>query len=207
MKLLIAGAGGHGRVVADAAVAAGFWSEIAFLDDRHATMRTSSIWEVVGRLDNLAQLARPDTAFLAAFADARLRLDILDRAHGMGCQLPVLVHPRATVSERAELAAGTVVLAGATVNIGATLGVGCIVNTGATVDHDCRLAEGVHICPGAHLAGEVSVAARTWFGIGAIARQGISIGSDVTVGAGAVCVCDIRDGVTVVGVPARERAL
>ncbi|MCA0360278.1 MAG: acetyltransferase [Armatimonadetes bacterium] len=46
--------------------------------------------------------------------------------------------------------------------------------------------------------------ARTWLGIGAVAKQGIQIGADVVVGAGAVCVANIRDGVTVVGVPARE---
>ena len=78
-------------------------------------------------------------------------------------------------------------------------------NTGATVDHDCRLAEGVHVCPGAHLAGNVSVGARTWFGLGALAKQGISIGADVTVGAGSVCLEDVRDGVTIFGVPAREK--
>jgi acetyltransferase-like isoleucine patch superfamily enzyme len=84
------------------------------------------------------------------------------------------------------------------------LAAGCIVNSGATIDHDCQCAEGVHVCPGAHLAGDVRVGARTWFGIGAVAKQGIRIGADVTVGAGAVCLRDVRDGVTVVGVPARE---
>jgi acetyltransferase-like isoleucine patch superfamily enzyme len=84
------------------------------------------------------------------------------------------------------------------------LGTGCIVNTAATVDHDCILGDGVHIAPGAHLAGGVRIGARSWFGIGAVARQGITIGADVLVGAGAVVIRDIADGKTVIGNPARE---
>ena len=77
-------------------------------------------------------------------------------------------------------------MAGACINVGARIGEACIINTGATVDHDCLLAEGVHICPGAHLAGNVEIGPRTWFGIGAVARQGIRIGADAVIGAGSV---------------------
>lgn len=203
MRLLIAGAGGHGRVVADAAALCGRWSEIAFIDDRYPALSVSGVWAVTGRFDDLAHLSGKYAAFLAAVGDARLRLDLLRRAV-TGFDLPVLLHPRATTSPHARLGPGSVLFAGSVVNVGAELELGCIVNTGATVDHDCRLAEGVHVCPGAHLAGDVSVGARTWIGIAAAAQRGVRIGSDVTVGAGAVCLCNVRDGVTVVGVPARE---
>jgi sugar O-acyltransferase (sialic acid O-acetyltransferase NeuD family) len=205
VKLLIAGAGGHGRVIADTAADSGVWSEIAFLDDGSPDAMQPSAWPVVGRLRDLQRLASQYDACIAGFGDGRLRLEVLGQAQMAGLNLPVLVHRRASVSPRARLEGGVVVFAGTVVNIGAKLDRGCIVNTGATVDHDCQLAEGVHICPGAHLAGNVKVGARTWFGIGAVAIQGISIGTDVTVGAGAVCIADVRDGVTVFGVPAREK--
>lgn len=204
MRLLIGGGGGHGRVAADAATAVGRWSEIAFLDDRYPQVVTSGAWPVVGRLDDLTRLFGQYVEFLAAVGDAQLRLDLLARARAAGFSLPVITHPRSAVSPHARLAPGVVVLAGGVVNAGAELAAGCIVNSGATIDHDCHCTEGVHICPGAHLAGDVHVGARTWFGIGAVAKQGIRIGADVTVGAGAVCLRDVPDGVTVVGVPARE---
>jgi acetyltransferase-like isoleucine patch superfamily enzyme len=53
------------------------------------------------------------------------------------------------------------------------------------------------------LAGAVSVGDRSWIGIGACARQLVSIGSDVVVGAGAVVVHSISDSFTVVGNPSR----
>ena len=66
-----------------------------------------------------------------------------------------------------------------------------------------QLVDAVHICPDARLAGEVEVGDRSWIGIGASVIQQIRIGADVTVGAGAAVVCDLPDGVTAVGVPAR----
>lgn len=203
MKLLIGGAGGHGRVAADAAIAAG-WADVAFLDDRYPEVCKSGVWPVVGRLPDLAVLSGQYVEFLAALGDARLRLDLLARARAAGFGLPIIAHPKSAVSPHARLAHGVVVFAGGIVNAGAELAAGCIVNSGASVDHDCHCAEGVHVCPGAHLAGDVYVGARTWIGIGAVAKQGIRIGADVIVGAGAVCLRDIPDGTTVFGVPARE---
>lgn len=205
MKLLVAGGGGHGHVVADLAEAMGDFREIAFLDDGKPD-RPPPTWPVAGKFADLASLAGRFDACIAATGDARLRLECLDRAEAAGFRIPTLVHPTASVSRNATLGAGTVVCAKAVIAVGAQLGRGCIVNTGATVDHDCRLEDGVHVCPGAHLAGSVSVGARTWFGIGAVAKQGIRIGADAIVGAGAVCLNPVRDGATVVGVPAHEKA-
>lgn len=206
MRLLIVGAGGHGRVVADIAASDGGWTEIAFLDDAVPVSQKSGAWPVAGGFSQLASLAGRFDACIGALGDARLRLEHLAHAKAAGYRIPTLLHPQAAVSGRAQLGEGVVVCAGGIVNIGATIARGVIVNTGATVDHDCRLEEGVHVCPGAHLAGNVTVGARTWFGIGAVAKQGIRIGSDVTVGAGAVCLEDVPDGVTVVGVPARDKS-
>jgi sugar O-acyltransferase (sialic acid O-acetyltransferase NeuD family) len=206
MKLVIAGAGGHGRVVADAAVASGVYTDVQFLDDRHPNVVLQEGWRVTGVLDDLARLPTANTAFVPAFGDASLRLRILAGAVQLGFECPAVIHPAATVSRFAEIGRGSVVFAGAVVNVGARVGDGCILNTGATIDHDCTLADGVHVCPGAHLAGNVSLGRRTWFGIGAVAKQAITIGDDVIVGAGAVVLEDVSNGSTVLGNPARKKS-
>jgi sugar O-acyltransferase (sialic acid O-acetyltransferase NeuD family) len=201
--LLILGAGGHGRVVADAAISSAAWSDIAFLDDRFASIDSELGLPVLAEVCRLAQFAPRFGHAVVAMGDAVTRLHLIRELERAGFSIPVIVHPSSSVSRFARLAAGTVVMAGAVVNAGAEAGVGVIINTGANVDHDCTLADGVHVCPGANLAGAVSVDCRTWIGIGASVKQGIKIGSDVFVGAGATVIRDVPNGLTVVGTPAR----
>jgi len=201
--LLIIGGGGHGRVVADAALETGRWPRIAFVDDRAGQLRDVDGVPVIGRLGDLGDLRGHWSEAVVAIGDAGRRLAVQEVLKDLGYSLPVVVHPSAVVSRRATLGAGTVVLAQAAINAGATIGAACIVNTGATVDHDCQLGLGVHICPGVNLAGSVRIGARSWIGIGCAVRDGLSIGSDVMVGAGSVVVRSVPDGVTAFGVPAR----
>jgi sugar O-acyltransferase (sialic acid O-acetyltransferase NeuD family) len=202
--LLVLGAGGHGRVTADAALEMNSWERVCFIDDRAATNALGL--EVVGTLAQLAGLKGEFSAAAVGIGDAGTRLQMLQRCAQLGFDLPVIVHPSAVVSRFASLGRGTVILAQAAVNAGAVIGEGGIVNTAATVDHDCVLGVGVHVCPGAHLAGDVHIGDRTWIGIGACIRQGVKIGQDTTIGAGAVVVGNFESGLVITGVPGRARA-
>lgn len=204
--LLVVGAGGHGKVVADSALEMGRWSRIGFVDDRSEHLRQVAGVPVIGRLADLESLRDEWSAAVVAIGDARQRLEILRTIRGLGFELPVIVHPSAVVSRWVTVGTGTVIFAKAAINAGTTIGDGCIVNTGATVDHDCQLGDGVHVCPGANLAGNVIVGTRSWIGIGSAIRQGISIGRDVMLGAGSVVVRDVPDEAMAYGVPARVRS-
>lgn len=207
--LLILGAGGHARVVAETALAQGGFSEIAFLDDHahHQTDPTVLGWPVLGPLRRASDMSMLQSfqAALVGIGDAAKRLHWLDQLGTIGYQRPRLIHPTAWVSDSASLGPGSVVFAQAAVQALAHLGTGVILNTACSIDHDVQLADGVHICPGARLAGDVHVGARSWIGIGACVTQQVLIGEDVIVGAGAAVVQDLEDGVTAVGVPARIR--
>jgi sugar O-acyltransferase (sialic acid O-acetyltransferase NeuD family) len=187
-------------------MASGAYSDVEFLDDRYPGLVVPEGWRVSGALAEISKVPTANTAFVAAFGDATLRLSILSRAVERGFACPVIVHPSAVISRYVEIGRGSVVFGGVVVNVGAKVGEGCILNTGATIDHDCRLADGVHVCPGAHLAGNVSLGQRTWFGIGAVAKQGVTIGDDCTVGAGAVVLKDVVSATIVVGNPASAKS-
>lgn len=206
--LLILGAGGHAKVVAETAISSGQFSELAFLDDRCSgpdQMPSVLGFPVLGPLALAIEFIHLEqfVAASVAFGNATARLNWIEKLDAAGYALPVLIHPTAWVSPSAQIASGSVVFAQAAVQTLAKIGVGAILNTGCSVDHDAELADGVDICPGARLAGEVQVGARTWIGIGASVIQQVRIGCDVTVGAGAAVVRDLPDGVTALGVPAR----
>lgn len=202
-KLLVFGAGGHGRVVADAAHATGLWQEIAFVDDRYPGLSNAGPWPVVGSFRDAAALRETFSAAALGIGDNVARGALLDRLVALAYQLPAIVHPAAVVSPFSAVGRGAVILARAVVNIGAEIGDAVIVNSAAVIEHDCRLAMGVHVSPAAALAGGVAVGASSWVGIGAVVRQGLHIGAGARVGAGAAVVNHIADGLTVVGVPAR----
>jgi sugar O-acyltransferase (sialic acid O-acetyltransferase NeuD family) len=202
--LLIVGAGGHGRVLAEAAMTMERWRMIAFLDDSPGLTRVLG-HDVIGRCVELERLRGQFQDAAIGIGDARTRLSLLERSQQLGFHLPVIAHRSAVLSPSAAIGAGTVVFAQAAVNAGASIGAGCIINTGATVDHDCRLGAGVHVCPGVSLAGNVHIGERCWIGIGSCVKQGIAIADDVTVGAGAAVVSNVAAAQVVVGVPARTR--
>ncbi|QFZ92679.2 acetyltransferase [Synechococcus elongatus] len=202
--LLIVGAGGHGKVVAETAIATGQFQTIGWLDDApsQSTVLGFPVLGAIAKFQDTDLQQRYPQA-IVAIGNPKLRLQWLRQLQVQGYKIPTLVHPQSVVSPSATLGLGSVVFAQAAINAEAHLGMGCIVNTGATVDHDCQLGAGVHCCPGSHLAGEVQVGERSWIGIGAAVIQQISIGSDVTIGAGAAVIRNLPDGVTAVGVPAR----
>lgn len=201
-RLALLGASGHGKVVADAALA-GDWDEVVFFDDAWPQRQRNGLWSVTG--DSAALMTRLNEfqGVLVAIGDCAVRWDRHQALQAAGAPLVTVVHPAATVSHHAVLGPGTVVMAGAVVNIDASVGQAGIINTGATVDHDCQLGDAVHICPGAHLSGNVQVGCCSWVGVGAAVKQGMTIGERVMVGAGAVVVQAVSDGLTVVGNPAK----
>ncbi|WP_305082575.1 NeuD/PglB/VioB family sugar acetyltransferase [Neisseria lisongii] len=206
-KLVIVGAGGHGKVVADTARLSGQWQGVYFVDDR--ADRPSEIlgFPVLGDSSLLGNEILPQEFDAAvAVGDNAARAAVYQKLHSLGFALPAIIHPTAFVSPLSRIGAGTVVFAQAAVNAGAATGCGCIINTAASIDHDCRLGDFVHISPGAHLAGQTEVGNLSWFGIGSCSRQAVSVGQAVTVGAGAVVINDFSDGLTVVGNPAKPLA-
>ena len=202
-NLLILGAGGHAKVVAELALEAGSASRVAFLDDRSS--QTLLGFPILGPLDLAFQPSIIDQYpfALVAIGHSPTRLRWLAALQDAGYHLPTLIHPTAWISPTSRIGPGSVVFAQAAVQTQAVIGTGVILNTGSSVDHDVQLRDGVHICPGARVAGGVMVGARSWIGIGASVLQQVCIGVDVTVGAGAAVIDDLPDGVTAKGVPAR----
>ena len=202
-KLLIVGAGGHGSVVADAAIEQNTWSEIAFLDDNVNEPSIVNDIPVLGAIADIHKYSGQFGDLAIAIGDNILRMKLIEEFINSDFCLPVISHPKAIVSKNSEIGPGTFLAANAVINAGSTLGKGCIINTAATVDHDNILSDGVHVSPGAHLGGNVVVGKCSWIGIGASIREQVSIGENVVIGAGAAVVENVGNSLQMLGVPAR----
>lgn len=194
--VILIGAGGHGKVIADILLCSGTPVR-GFLDDREGACAAGLPW--LGSVEEYRRF--PDAEFLIAVGDARTRRRIALAMDGV--RWHTAVHPHAVVSSlEVEIGEGTVVMAGAVVNPGARIGRHCIINTGAVVEHDNDIGEFVHVSVGAHLCGGVRVGGGTWIGAGACVRNNLSVCENVMIGTGGVVVKDIVCPGTYVGVPA-----
>ena len=192
-RLIIIGASGHGKVVADIAQLNGY-EHIFFLDDNESIKECAG-FPVIG-----TSLNAPEGDVFIAIGNAAMRKRLAE--HYRDRNQPVLVHPNAVIAKGVVIDSGTAVMAGAVINPGATIGRGCIVNTCSSVDHDCIVSDYVHIAVGAHLCGTVTVDENTWIGAGAVISNNISICKDCMIGAGAVVVKSIFVSGKYLGVPA-----
>lgn len=195
-RLIIIGASGHGKVVADVAAHCGY-NDIVFLDN-DPEKKTCAGYPVLGPDTMTSEL---DGDVFVAVGNVETRKKIMERDKERS--FPVLIHPSAVVAECAEIAPGSVVMAGVVINSGTQIGKGCIINTSSSVDHDCVVGDYVHISVGAHLSGTVVVGTGTWIGAGAIVSNNVNICGECMIGAGAVVIKDITEPGTYVGVPAR----
>ncbi|RDW20748.1 acetyltransferase [Oceanobacillus chungangensis] len=201
-KLLIIGASGHGKVVADIAMKMNRWQCIVFLDDDES-IETSIGIDVIGTSDKVYEYLEEYEIFVGIGNNAT-RQKVYERLVTLNADIPVLIHPNAVVGEKVKIENGTVVMAGVVINSCTKVGKGCIINTGSSIDHDNYIEDYVHISPGAHLAGAVKVGNRSWLGIGSIVSNNLNISSDCKIGAGAVVISDITEAGTYIGVPVRR---
>ena len=199
-SLLIFGAGGHGRVVADAALRAAKWS-LVFASDRDPVRCSGELLAGVALRPADAALAAAAAVHVAIGSAASREREVAALPPGV---LATVVHPQSCVSAHASVSPGCFVAAQAVVAPLATLGRSVILNHGAVVDHDASVGDFSHVAPLAALGGGVKVGRRVLIGSGARVLPGLRIADDVVVGAGAVVCTHLDEAGVYAGVPARR---
>lgn len=184
-RLLIVGAGGHGRSVAEAVLMAQQFSLVGFLDDG-AFAAGADVWglPVLGPAANFANYLSHATHAVVAIGNNALRQKMFADLEAVGFMLASVVHPRAMVSPRAQLGKGVAVMAGAIVGTEAVLGQGVIVNCGAVADHHAQVHEFAHLGVNASMAGGSTLGALAWMQAGSAIGYGVNIAPGTVLGPG-----------------------
>lgn len=173
--LLVLGAGGHGKAVAEAALLSQRWERVVFLDDGRPKNSVVLGCKVVGKIDSISGLADQFSDAIAAVGNNKIREKWVGLIEQTGLTLVSVVHPFAWSSPSAVIGSGSAVMAGAVLGTDCFIGKGSIVNANATVDHDVRMDAFGHLGVGVQLAGGVQIGSRAWL------QAGVSCGYNVVV--------------------------
>lgn len=180
-SIYIYGAGGHGLVVADIAVACGY-DNIIFVDDgdnKHL------------KFEDIKQDFRTPVAL--GIGDNKIRKKLFDKVLNHNIKIISLIHPSTIVSSSVNIGMGTVVMPNVVINAKSTIGKGVILNTGCIIEHENNIEDFVHISPNVTLAGNVEVGRFTHIGIGSNVIQRITVGKNCIIGAGSTVVKNINN--------------
>jgi sugar O-acyltransferase (sialic acid O-acetyltransferase NeuD family) len=198
--IIIIGAGGHGKVIADIIVKSGD-ALLGFLDDGLPVGNEVLGYPILGLAGDALKYAGK-AKFILGIGDNRTRKYI---AEAYGLPWHTAIHPSAVIAADTAIGEGTAVMAGAVINPSACIGRHCVVNSAAVVEHDNILEDYVHLSPKAATGGTVTIGTLTHIGIGAVVKNDISIAGGTTIGAGAVVVRNITEGGVYVGIPAKRK--
>lgn len=191
--VIIIGAGGHARVIADIIKINGD-NVYGFLDDDLTKDG------VIGRVSDCTKYK--EHLFIIGIGNNVVRKKIFESYPE--CSYYTAIHPSAIIAEDVEIGCGTVVMANAVINSSSKVGNHCIVNTSAVVEHDNNICDYAHVSPGAILCGTVEIGECTHIGAGAVVKNNVVVGRDITVGVGAAVVKNINKSGIYVGVPVNK---
>ena len=208
LPVVVIGSGGHAQVLVDCLQL--LEREILFCTDIDPQLTGQDVMGVLvkGNDELIAALDPGEVQLVNGIGSINkpsLRKEIFELWTGRGFCFASLIHPSATVARSVVIDSGVQVMAGAVIQAGTRIHCNTIVNTGACVDHDCVIQAHCHIAPRVALSGAVYVDECSHIGTGACVIQGIKIGKECVIGAGATVVNDLPDHTIAVGTPAKPR--
>lgn len=203
--IVIIGAGGFGREVAwlieDINKKNKEWNLIGFIDDNKAIQGMEvNGYKVVG---NIEWLNEQELYVVNAIGDPIVKKKVLERLSGSKNKYPVLIHPGVIYSDKVSFGEGSIICAGNIITVNINIGRHVIINLDCTIGHDAVIGDYSTVLPSVNLSGLVKIGQCVSIGTGSAIIQGVSIGENTIIGAGAVVVKDLPANCTAVGAPAK----
>lgn len=206
MDIVIVGAGGHAKVVADAIEKEGVHCILGFVDENREITGEIYGYQVIGGLEVFEeeQFSAVNAGILAV-GDNLSRNRLAKRISQIkpSFEFVTVTHPAAVISRGARVGKGTIIMPGAVVKSDTWVGNHCVINSNCSIGHDTWIGDFVTIGPGALVGGNVRVGNCSMVSLGANVIHNVKIGDHTIIGSGATVVRDIGSGVIACGTPAK----
>ena len=137
-KLLLIGAGGFGRMVAEQAMCQ---YDCAFVDDGQPVGAEICGIPVVGGLADLPELRKDYDLLVVGIGNNQFRAQVYEKAKALGYVFPNVIAPSAYISPFSKVGRGCVLLQNACIQNGASVGSGVLLNAGTEVHCDATVGD------------------------------------------------------------------
>lgn len=207
--LVIIGAGGFGREVADTVRSINQVKEtynlLGFIDDdEHLKNKTMNDMIVLGNRADLKALCSAQQIHAAiAIANANMKREIAGDLDGF-VTWENIIHPTALVSDYCEMGTGNILQAFSIVGPNARVGNHCMINARSGMGHDARMGDYVSVMSLCDITGGVQLEEGVYLALGVGIIPGITIGEGAYICAGSIVFKDVEAGATMIGNPAKR---
>jgi sugar O-acyltransferase (sialic acid O-acetyltransferase NeuD family) len=175
-----------------------------FLDDDEDKIGTEPFgYPVAGTSGMALELDGAAIVIGIAFPGAK-KIVIEKISENRSLQFPVLIHPKAWISNDVKPGKGCVIYPGTSVNYGCRIGDFVVMNMNCAVGHHSDIGRYSSLAPGVNLGGHTQIGEAVDMGIGSATLQNVRIGSGAIIGGQAMLIEDVEPGKTVAGVPGKE---
>lgn len=208
-NLIIIGAGGCGREILQWAKDINkkdkTWNIKGFLDDdANALNNKKCDTPILSSID--AYDIQEEDVFICGIGDSGTRKTVVQKMKDRGAKFVNIIHPTAIVADSCTLGEGVILYPFALVSANAIVSDGCIINMHSSVAHDATLGCYCTISSYCDITGMCTIGDEVFMGTSAKLVPGTKVGDHAFICAGSMVMTRIREGVKVMGNPAKKIA-
>lgn len=210
-KIALYGAGGLGHEVA-AAIRNRWvresedWEIIGYFDDRDFSEAPGHhlLGRWLGGIEALNSWAEPIGVILC-FGSPGTRLAVADKIQNPLVEFPNCISSDFKVSDTRTftIGHGNVIQGRCVATSDVTVGNFNLLNGSVALGHDVTIGDGNVVMPGCRISGEVSIKDRNLLGAMSFIKQGLKVGSEITLSPLSALLTKPKDGNTYIGNPAK----
>lgn len=204
LPIVLVGAGGHAREVAEIVEHSrrerGTPGLLGFLEDDPA--RTGEEVDGFPVLGGTEWLRTGRAQAIIAIGSIPVRKRLGEQLKEWEVPLATAISPKAHISDRCRIGAGTMVFPGVILSTNVTIGKHVILGVYSNVSHDSTVGDYSFLCPASMVTGGVTIGREVMLGTNSSVIPKRKVGDRSVVGAGACVVKDVPSDVTALGVPA-----